>query len=294
MNLYSADDDTVRRSYLAEFVTAEMQAAYDDEDDAAFDDICDAYGKAEVHKGPSANTFSSTAVPDREPSLRQQYFSLKELSGGRFAPIDPPSGAHSLVLKDANVSAAPPRVHVEEKPKIVVDKKLAFRTASVVHNDDRELWRDWESPVLDMTPTQDSHFDALTVCDNAIGGTVDEECNDVYKDALAAEVVSDLPPESFVEDFCYPLTPFRPSEIDKFSAPLRQRPPRLLRSRGHCGSAAATATSPEDWWWWQAWIAPHRPPHHLLLLGIHVLLGGASSCGRYGLSDYVMVDLVIV
>ena len=27
-----------------------MQAAYDDEDDDAFCDICDTYGKAEVHK----------------------------------------------------------------------------------------------------------------------------------------------------------------------------------------------------------------------------------------------------
>ncbi|KAK3288000.1 hypothetical protein CYMTET_4506 [Cymbomonas tetramitiformis] len=162
MNLYSADDDTVRRSYLAEFVTAEMQAAYDDEDDDAFCDICDAYGKAEVHKGPSANTFPSTAATAREPSL-----------------------PHSFVAKDATVTAAPPVVNDEEKPQFIVDKKVAFRTASVVHSD---LWRDWESPVvMDMTPTQDcGHFDSFTdIAENAIGEPVDDA--DVYEDALPEE-----------------------------------------------------------------------------------------------------------
>ncbi|KAK3252620.1 hypothetical protein CYMTET_38081 [Cymbomonas tetramitiformis] len=218
MNLYSADDDTVRRSYLAEFVTAEVQAAYDDEDDAAFDDICEHYGKAEVHKGPSANTFPSAAEPGREPSLRQQYCGLKELSARRFTYIDPPLGARSVVLEDADDTVAPPRVHFEEKLKKIVEAKTAFRTASVVHHDDRDLWRDWESPVLDMTPTQDSHFDAFTAEEGAIGETVTEDCDDVFEDAVAAEVVSDLPPESFVEDFVY-RPPVRSSEIDKFYPP---------------------------------------------------------------------------
>ncbi|KAK3239862.1 hypothetical protein CYMTET_50239 [Cymbomonas tetramitiformis] len=224
MNLYSADDDTVRRSYLAEFVTAEMQAAYDDEDDDAFCDICDAYGKAEVHKGPSANTIPSAATTDREPSLRQQYCGLKELSGrGRFAPIEPPLGAHSFVAKDATVTAAPPIVDDREKPQFILDKKVAFRTASVVHSD---LWRDWESPVMDMTPTQDcGHFDAFTDIDEtAIGDHVTEDCDDaVYEDALPEEVVLDPPAEcetTFIEDFNYaPHQHFRKSDVDKFYPP---------------------------------------------------------------------------
>jgi len=72
--------------------------------------------------------------------------------------------------------------------------------------------------VLDMTPTQDSHSDAFTVCDTAIGETVAEDCDDVFEDTVAAEVVSDLPPESFVEDFAY-RPPKRSSEIDKFYPP---------------------------------------------------------------------------
>ncbi|KAK3253424.1 hypothetical protein CYMTET_37314 [Cymbomonas tetramitiformis] len=225
MNLYSADDDTVRRSYLAEFVTAEMQAAYDDEDDDAFCEICDAYGKAEVHKGPSANTFPSAAATTvREPSLRQQYCGLKELSGGRFAPIEPHLGAHSFVTKDATVAAAPPVVNDKEKPQLIVDKKIVFRTASVVHNDDRDLWRDWESPVMDMTPTREcGHFDSFTVAaEDAIGDPVDDA--DVYEDALPEEVVFDPPAEcdaTFVKDFSYaPHQHFRKSEIDKFYPPF--------------------------------------------------------------------------
>ncbi len=130
MNLYNADDDAVRHSYLAEFVTAEMQNAYDNEDDAAFDDICEHYGKAEVHKGPSASTFPSTAEP-----------------------------------------------------------------------------------------TVTSHFDAFAVDGDAIVETVTEDCDDVFEDAMAAEVVSDLPPESFVEDFVY-RPPSRSSDIDKFHPPF--------------------------------------------------------------------------
>ncbi|KAK3234279.1 hypothetical protein CYMTET_55462 [Cymbomonas tetramitiformis] len=164
-----------------------MQAAYDNEDDATFDDICEHYDKAE------------------------------ELSAGRFTPIDPPLGARSVVLEDADETVAPPRVHFEEKPKMIVENKTAFRTASVVHHDDRDLWRDWESPVLDMPPTQDSHFDAFTLSEDAIGETVREDCDEVFEDAVTAEVVSDLPPESFVEDFTYP--PVRSSEIDKFYPP---------------------------------------------------------------------------
>ncbi|KAK3287847.1 hypothetical protein CYMTET_4661 [Cymbomonas tetramitiformis] len=239
-----------------------MQAAYDDEDDDAFCEICDAFGKAEVHKGPSANTFPSAAgTTVREPSLRQQYCGLKELSGGRFAPIEPTVGAHSFVTKDATVTAAPPVVSDKKKPQLVVDKKIAFRTASVVHNDDRDLWRDWESPVMDMTPTQEcGHFDSFTVAaEDAIGDSVDDA--DVFEDALPEEVVFDPPAEcdaTFIEDFSYaPHQHFRKSEIDKFYPPLllrrdwrlasptsRPRTRMLRRSHRHLARGLVVAASP--------------------------------------------------
>jgi len=142
---------------------------------------------------------------------------LKDLSAGRFAPIDPPLGMRSVVLEDSTDTVAPPRVHFEEKPEKTVKIENAFRTASVVHDDARDLWgpRDWESPVMDMTPTVTSHFGAFAVDEDAIVERVTEDCADVFEDAMAAEVVSDLPPETFVEDFVY-RPEGRTSNVDKF------------------------------------------------------------------------------
>ena len=51
--------------------------------------------------------------------------------------------------------------------------------------------------------------------EDAIVERVTEDCADVFEDAMAAEVVSDLPPETFVEDFVY-RPEGRTSNVDKF------------------------------------------------------------------------------
>ncbi|KAK3286788.1 hypothetical protein CYMTET_5671 [Cymbomonas tetramitiformis] len=92
-----------------------MQSAFDAEDDETFAELCEHYGKAEVHKGPTANTFASHD-PDGH-SLRAQYSGLREISAAKFT-VDPTLGARSVVFEESNATAAPPRVDLTaEKPK---------------------------------------------------------------------------------------------------------------------------------------------------------------------------------
>ncbi|KAK3277581.1 hypothetical protein CYMTET_14422 [Cymbomonas tetramitiformis] len=200
MHLRNANDDNVKAAHLAEFVANEMQSAFDEEDDETFAELCEHYGKAEVHKGPTANTFASHA-PDGH-SLRAQYSGLREISAVKFT-VDPALGARSVVFEDSNATAAPPRVELtaEKTKKIVPTVKT---TPTIVHNDERALgtfdkWANYVSPVLDMTPTASAHFDKFTLTADPFDETEDEDACETEDDVETAEVVSVPPSRADVE-----------------------------------------------------------------------------------------------
>ncbi|KAK3260511.1 hypothetical protein CYMTET_30533 [Cymbomonas tetramitiformis] len=130
-------------AHLAELVIAEMQNAYDDEDDEAFAELCDHYGKAEVHKGPTANTFASH--DDRRSdghSLRAQYSGLREISAVKFT-VDPTLAARSVNFEDSKPADDPPRVPPRDPPRVPFTAEKTARiipnvrtTPTVVHADE--------------------------------------------------------------------------------------------------------------------------------------------------------------
>ncbi|KAK3273193.1 hypothetical protein CYMTET_18557 [Cymbomonas tetramitiformis] len=186
-------------AHLAELVIAEFQSAYDDEDDDAFAELCDTYGKAEVLKGPTANTFAShDDYRSDGHSLRAQYSGLREISAVKFT-VDPTLAARSVSFEDSKPADDPPRdpprvpFTAEKIAKIIPNVQRP--TSTVVHRDEPsfEKWANWVSPVLDMTPTVGAHFDAFTPAADPFDES--EDACDSEDDAVTAEVVSVLPPE---------------------------------------------------------------------------------------------------
>ncbi|KAK3267972.1 hypothetical protein CYMTET_23501 [Cymbomonas tetramitiformis] len=175
-------------------VDSAFHNAFDDKDDDAFAELCDYYGKAEVHKGPTANTFASHDDTRSDGhSLRAQYSGLREISAVKFT-VDPPLAARSVVFEDSKPADDPPRVAftAEKTAKIIPTVKT---TPTIVHNDERALgsfdkWANYVSPVLDMTPTVSAHFDNFTLTADPFDETEGEDaCEDEDIDETA-EVVS--------------------------------------------------------------------------------------------------------
>ncbi|KAK3234315.1 hypothetical protein CYMTET_55416 [Cymbomonas tetramitiformis] len=194
MHLCNANDDNVKAAHLAELVTTEMQSAFDDEDDEAFAKLCDYYGRAEVHKGPTANTFASHDDTRSDGhSLRAQYSGLREISAVKFT-VDPPLAARSVVFEDSKPADDPPRVAftAEKTAKIIPTVKT---TPTIVHNDERALgtfdrWANYVSPVLDMTPTVGAHFGSFTIATDPFDETENEDACEIEDEDDTAEVVS--------------------------------------------------------------------------------------------------------
>ncbi|KAK3290082.1 hypothetical protein CYMTET_2550 [Cymbomonas tetramitiformis] len=201
MHLCNANDDNVKAAHLAELVIAEFQSAYDDEDDDAFAELCDTYGKAEVLKGPTANTFASH--DDRRSdghSLRAQYSGLREISAVKFT-VDPTLAARSVNFEDSKPADDPPR----DPPRVPftagkiakIIPNVQRPTPTVVHRDEPSFakWANWVSPVMDMTPTVGAHFDAFTPTADTFDETEGEDADEIENEGATAEVVS------------YPLSP---------------------------------------------------------------------------------------
>ncbi|KAK3289586.1 hypothetical protein CYMTET_3023 [Cymbomonas tetramitiformis] len=182
LNLCSANDENVKSAHLAELVTAEMQNAFDDQDDEAFAEICDAYGQAEVLKGPTAKTFPSSPPGN---SLRAQYSGLSTLSAGSCV-LEQPLALRSVVFEDCDDTTMAETVvtHTAKLPTTVGMHRVA-------HDDlRREIPFDgYECPVMDMTPTV-YNFNTATMDSDE---TDDESATDTAEIAVAAEVVSVLP-----------------------------------------------------------------------------------------------------
>ncbi|KAK3252616.1 hypothetical protein CYMTET_38093 [Cymbomonas tetramitiformis] len=235
MHLCNANDDNVKAAHLAELVIAEFQSAYDDEDDDAFAELCDAYGKAEVLKGPTANTFAShNDYRSDGHSLRAQYSGLREISAVKFT-VDPTLAARSVNFEDSKPADDPPRVPPRDPPRVpFTAEKIAKiipnvkTTPTVVHADEPsfERWANYVSPVMDMTPTMGAHFGSFTLTADPFDETEGEDADGIEDEGATAEVVS------------YPLSPAdaeaarlrawreRDGDLERDATPPQPPPPR--------------------------------------------------------------------
>ncbi|KAK3289780.1 hypothetical protein CYMTET_2815 [Cymbomonas tetramitiformis] len=159
LNLCSANDENVKSAHLAELVTVEMQNAFDDQDDEAFAEICDAYGQA-------------------ESALRST------LSAGAFVP-ERPLALRSVVFEDSIAAAADD--HVGKQPAM---KPGTIDKPRVAHGDLRRggTFDDWVSPVLNnMQPTLFNFNTATMEDEDACAEADDEDATDTADVAAAAE-----------------------------------------------------------------------------------------------------------
>ncbi|KAK3283230.1 hypothetical protein CYMTET_9062, partial [Cymbomonas tetramitiformis] len=185
-SIYARDEylltDSREAIMLIDFVPSEEVVMLPGTVWQAFAEICDAYGQAEVLKGPTAKTFPSSPPGN---SLRAQYSGLSTLSAGSCVP-EQPLALRSVVFEDCDDTTVAETVvtHTAKLPTTVGMHRVA-------HDDlRREIPFDgYECPVMDMTPTV-YNFNTATMDSDE---TDDESATDTAEIAVAAEVVSVLP-----------------------------------------------------------------------------------------------------